>query len=90
MAKKSGIYVYPKDCKDFSTTGLVGDLMPIEATFREEKNGVCEVTMKLTYDQLEKWKQCKVGNYIKCLVPVRMPPVVENGQYANEVTVYKE
>ena len=34
------IYVYPHDCDDFSTTGLVGEIKPIEATFTEEKNSI--------------------------------------------------
>lgn len=84
-----GIYVYPHDCTDFTTTGLVGDLMPLEATFTEEKNGVSEVTIKMPYDQYKKWKACKVGNIIKCKVPVRVPPVINNDEYAGTVEVFK-
>lgn len=84
-----GIYVYPHDCNDFTTTGLVGDLMPLEATFTEEKNGVSEVVIKMPYDQYQKWKACKVGNIIKCAVPVRVPPVIQNDEYAGTVGVFK-
>lgn len=83
-----GIYVYPHDCEDFTTTGLVGDLMPIEATFTEEKNGISEVVIKMTYDQYKKWKACKVGNIIKCKVPVRVPPVIRDDEYAGTVEVF--
>lgn len=81
------IYVYPHDCDDYTTTGLVGDLRPIEATFTEEKNGVSEVVIKMPYDQYKKWKACKVGNIIKCEVPVRTPPVIDNDEFANTVDV---
>lgn len=81
------IYVYPHDCQDFTTTGLVGDLQPIEATFEEEKNGISQVTITMPYDEFKKWKACKVGNIIKCEVPVRTPPVIENDEFANTVAV---
>lgn len=77
------VYVYDQDCSNFANNGLVGDLRPISAIFSEEKNGLCQVTIRLTYDQYEKWKACKVGNILKCEVPVRVPPVIKNDQYAN-------
>lgn len=83
-----GIYVYPHDCTDFTTTGMVGDLKPIEATFTEEKNGVSEVVIKMPYDQFKKWRACKVGNIIKCKVPVRVPPVIRDDEYAGTVEVF--
>ena len=82
------VYVYPKDCEDFSDTGLVGDLQPIYAAFNEEKNGLSQVTLRLTYDQYEKWKAACVGNIIKCKVPVRIPPVIQNDEYANTTQKY--
>ena len=88
MARNKPVYVYPKDCKDFSTTGLVGDLMPQEATFTEEKNGVSEVVIRMPYDKYEKWKACQPGNIIKCEVPVRVPPVIENDEYAGSVEIF--
>lgn len=88
MAKKRPLYAYPHDCTDFTTTGLVGDLKPIEATFTEEKNGMSEVTIKMPYDEYEKWKACKIGNIIKAEVPVRVPPVIQNDEYAGTVQVY--
>lgn len=89
MPRNHPVYAYPKDCTDFTTTGLVGDLMPIEATFTEEKNGVSEVVIKMPYDQYEKWKAAKVGNIIKCEVPVRVPPVIENDEYSGTVQIVK-
>lgn len=83
------VYVYDKNCKDFTTTGLVGDLMPIEATFTEEKNGTSEVVIKLTYDEYKRWQQAKVGNILKCEVPVRVPPVIDDDEYANKTRVYE-
>lgn len=82
------VYVFPKDCDDFTTTGLVGDLRPIEATFQEEKNGICQVILRIPYDQYQKWKAAKAGNIIKCKVPVRVPPVIGEDEYANTTNQY--
>ena len=79
------VYVYPHDCQDFTDTGLAGDLQPTEAIFTEEKNGISQVTIKMPYDQYKKWQACKVGNIIKCEVPVRIPPVIQNDEYAGTV-----
>ena len=87
MAENHPVYIYAHDCEDFSTTGLVGDIRPLEATYTEEKNGTAEVVMRIPYDEYKRWQAAKVGNYIKCEVPVRVPPVIQNDQYANTVTV---
>lgn len=87
MAQKHGIFVYDQDCRDFTTTGLVGGLKPLEAVFTEQKNGESQITLKLTYDEYERWKAAKVGNLIKCEVPVRVPPVIRNDEYANTVKI---
>jgi hypothetical protein len=87
MAENHSVYVYGKDCTDFTTTGLVGDLRPLEAIYTEEKNGEAQVTMRIPYDEFQKWKAAAVGNYIKCEVPVRIPPVISDDEYANTVTV---
>ena len=88
MAENKPVYIYAHDCEDFTTTGLVGDIRPLEAVFTEEKNGVCEISMRLTYDQYNRWQAAKVGNIVKCEVPVRVPPVVEDDEFANTVNVY--
>ena len=90
MAQNHPVFVYPADCMDFTTTGLVGDIRPIEATFTEEKNGEATVTMRISYDEYKRWQAAKVGNYIKCEVPVRIPPVIEDDEYANTVRISKE
>ena len=82
------IHVYPHDCTDFTTTGLVGDLKPLEAVFTEEKNGISQIVIKMPYDQFKKWKACAKGNIIKCPVPVRVPPVIVNDQYASSTDNY--
>lgn len=88
MAQKHGIYVYPQDCEDFTTTGLVGDIKPLEAVFTEVKNGESELVMKLTYDEYERWKEAKVGNLVKCEVPVRVPPMIKDDEYVGTVNEY--
>lgn len=84
-----GIYVYPHDCTDFSTTGLCGDLQPIEAYFEEEKNGISQIEMTLQYDEFGKWKEAKVGRYIGTMVPVRVVPAIENDSYSRTVQKVK-
>ena len=90
MGQKHSIYVYDQSCVDFTTTGLVGDLKPMEAIFTEEKNGEAQVVIKMSYDEFERWKACKVGNILKCEVPVRMPPVIEDDEYANMTDVAEQ
>ena len=89
MAENRPLYIYAHDCTDFSTTGLVGDIRPLEATFTEEKNGTAEVVMRIPYDEYSRWKAAKVGNLIQCEVPVRVPPVIEDDEYANTVQIAK-
>ena len=82
-----GVYVYEKDCTDFTTTGIAGCVTPLDGVFTEEKNGISEVVIKLTYDEYKRWKAFKTGNYIKCEVPVRVPPVINDDEYANSTQV---
>lgn len=88
MPRNKQIFVYPSDCTDFTTTGLVGDLRPLEATFTEEKNGMSELVIKMPYDEYQKWKAVKNDCIIKCEVPVRVPPVISDDEYAGTVNVY--
>ena len=88
MARNKPIYVYPKDCTDFTTTGLVGDLMPIEAQYTEEKNGISEIVIKMPYDEYQKWKAVRNDCIIKAEIPVRVPPVIDDDEYANSVDVF--
>ena len=88
MARNKPVYVYPPDCTDFSTTGLVGDLMPLEATYTEEKNGISEIVIKMPYDEYQKWKAVRNDCIIKAEVPVRVPPVISDDEYANSVDVF--
>lgn len=85
----AGVYVFDYNDVDFDTTGLVGDLQPIECTFYEEKNGESSLTMRLCYDPLHKWAAVKVGSYIKAQVPVRIPPKIINNKYAEEVMIFR-
>ena len=82
------IGIYPKDCTDFTTTGLVGDLMPIEAQYTEEKNGISEIVIKMPYDEYQKWKAVRNDCIIKAEIPVRVPPVIDDDEYANSVDVF--
>lgn len=88
MAENHGVFIYPHDCEDFTTTGLVGDIKPLSAIFTEEKNGISQVKMRLSYDEYGRWKAAQVGNIIKAEVPVRVPPVIEDDEYADETQEY--
>ena len=85
----AGVYVYNYNDVDIDSTGLVGDLQPTECTFYEEKNGESSLSLNLCYDPLNKWAAVKVGSYIKAQVPVRVPPKIIDGTYAQTVTKYK-
>lgn len=85
----SGVYVYNHNDVDITTTGLVGDLQPIECIFTEEKNGESALSMRLCYDKLGKWKALKPGCYIKAKVPVRVPPKIINHVYSETLTSYR-
>ena len=43
----AGVYVFDYNDVDIDTTGLVGDLQPVECTFYEEKNGESNLSMRL-------------------------------------------
>ena len=89
MGRNRPVYVYDKDCQDFTGTGLCGDLKPMSAFFEEEKNGICQVTVRLRYDDYQRWKEAaKAGNILKCEVPVRVPPVIQDDEYANTTKKY--
>ena len=88
MERNKPVYVYPPDCTDFSTTGLVGDLMPLEAPFTEEKNGISQIVIKMPYDDFQKWKAVQKGCLIKAEVPVRVPPVIDDDEYVGSVDVF--
>ncbi len=81
------IYVYEHDCTNFTTTGLVGALNPLECYFEEEKNGSSGLSITMHYDKDNRWKALKVGNIIKAEVPVRVPPVLANGEYLDTVDI---
>lgn len=85
----AGVYVFNFDDADFDTTGLVGDLQPIECTFYEEKNGESNLSMRLCYDPLNKWAAVKVGSYIKAQVPVRVPPKITDHAYDQEIMTWR-
>lgn len=85
----AGVYVFDYNDVDIDTTGLVGDLQPLECTFHEEKNGESSLTMRLCYDPLNKWAAVKVGSYIKAKVPVRVPPRLADQQYQESIVTYR-
>lgn len=87
MAENRPVYLYDKDCTDFTTTGLVGDIKPLEAIYTEEKNGEAQVTLRIPYDEYQRWKAAQIGNFIKCEVPVRVPPAITDDEYANTTKV---
>ena len=83
------VYIYDQNDSNWADTGLVGDLQPVSCVFEEEKNGLSRITLELAYDDLQKYMEVKHGRIIKCLVPVRIPPSIDNNEFANTSDKYR-
>ena len=84
----SDIYLYDKDCSDFSTIGICGRLIPSKCHYEEVANGMAEVTLEHPLDQMGRYTLLVPGRILKAPVPVRTTPEIENGHYVTVVTKY--
>ena len=75
----SHVYVYPADCQEFTSFGLVGALTPTSCIFEEEANGISEITMQHPIDAFGRHTQLIADNLLKVDVPVRTTPEIKNG-----------
>lgn len=87
----SDIYVFgPNDAdNDYSSFGLVGALLPTEATFDEAGNGDSSVSITCPIDEFGRYASLIKGNILLCPVPVRTTPEIQNGSCVTTVWTYK-
>lgn len=87
----SDIYVFgPNDAdNDYSSFGLVGALLPTEATFDEAGNGDSSVSITCPIDEFGRYASLVKGNILLCPVPVRTTPEIQNGSCVTTVWTYK-
>ena len=87
----SDIYVFgPNDAdNDYSSFGLVGAILPTEATFDEAGNGNSSVSITCPIDEFGRYASLVKGNILLCPVPVRTTPEIQNGSCVTTVWTYK-
>ena len=87
----SDIYVFgPNDAdNDYSSFGLVGAILPTEATFDEAGNGDSSVSITCPIDEFGRYASLVKGNILLCPVPVRTTPEIQNGNCVTTVWTYK-
>lgn len=87
----SDIYVFgPNDAdNDYSSFGLVGAILPTEATFDEAGNGDSSVRITCPIDEFGRYASLVKGNILLCQVPVRTTPEIQNGSCVTTVWTYK-
>ena len=87
----SDIYVFgPNDAdNDYSSFGLVGAILPTEATFDEAGNGDSSVSITCPIDEFGRYASLVKGNILLCPVPVRTTPEIQNGSCVTTVWTYK-
>lgn len=87
----SDIYVFGPndDDNDYSSFGLVGAILPTEATFNEAGNGDSSVSITCPIDEFGRYASLVKGNILLCPVPVRTTPEIQNGSCVTTVWTYK-
>lgn len=79
------IYVYDKDCRAFDNFGLVGALAATECRFKEDANGMSEITLKHPLDAFGRYTALEVNNKLIASVPVRTTPQIQDGSIVTAV-----
>ena len=79
------IYVFDKNCDDFTSFGLVGALTPTSCIFEEEANGLSEITLEHPIDSLGRYTALACNNIIMAEVPVRTTPEIDGVYFATTV-----
>lgn len=83
------IYLYNANETDCSTIGIVGALQPQEATYTEIANGMSSIKIVHPKDEYGRYTELKENRIIKCSVPVRSAPEIQNGEFVRTVQIYK-
>lgn len=81
----AAIYVFDKNCDDFTSFGLVGALTPTSCVFEEEANGMSEITLEHPIDALGRYTALACNNIIMAEVPVRTTPEIDGTSFSTSV-----
>ena len=81
----AAIYVFDKNCDDFTSFGLVGALTPTSCVFEEEANGMSEITLEHPIDALGRYTALACNNIIMAEVPVRTTPEIDGASFSTTV-----
>lgn len=83
------LYVYDPWPDAVDTMGLCGPLTPTKATFSDEKNATCEVTIEHPIDIAGKWAYLEPDNIVKVDVPLpTLPEFYAAGSATLVTTIY--
>lgn len=87
----SNVYIYDQDCTDFTTLGLCGRLDDAVCDFEEIANGMSEITLEHPLDAMGRHALLVPGRWLKCVVPVRNIPELDEdtAQYVNTAETWK-
>jgi len=82
------VYVYAPGAENFSTMGLCGALTPARCDFREQRNGLSQLTLDHPIDDYSRWALLAEGCVLRADVPVRN--VTEIDEHGNLVTTVEK
>lgn len=82
------VYIYEANEDDFSTIGICGTLLPKSCTFHEIANGMSSVRLEHPIDEMGRYACLQENRILKCDVPVRTTPEIENGAFVTRIEQY--
>ncbi len=82
------VNIYAADATDFDSEGLCA-LTPTSCEFEESANGDSLITLVHPYDDEGRWALIAEERILKCDVPVRTVPELENGARVTTAEVWK-
>lgn len=87
----AGVYIYDQDCTDFTTLGLCGRLDEMTCDFEEIANGMSEITLEHPLDAMGRHALLIPGRWLKCVVPVRNIPELDEdtAEYVTTAETWK-
>lgn len=87
----ANVYLYDQDCTDFTTIGLCGRLDDAECNFEEIAKGMSEITLEHPLDAMGRHRLLTPGRWIKCVVPVRNIPELdeETAEYVTTAETWR-
>lgn len=79
------VYIYEKDCEDFTTIGICGALQPKKCVFHEIANGKSYIKLEHPMDSMSRYLTLQENRILKVDIPVRTTPEIMNGSYVTQV-----